>query len=186
MIIEQTADYQTIQLTASEMMLGAQVGVMRQVQNVKKKRRNSYGAAPKIGWQIHIEGALGECAVAKLFSVYWSGYIGNLNAGDVGAMEVRTRSNHKYELIIHPKDKDGVPFIHVTGRNGRYRIHGWIYAEQGKHKEYWKDPAGDRPAFFVPYEKLNPIESIIERLQSWPELFGNGGQNGKTRQKEST
>lgn len=145
-----------VDLTPWEMMLAAQCGVMRQVENVKLKRSAAYGAGSLNDWQLHIEGCLGEYALAKYLGVFWDGK-GKVRAPDVGHVDVRTRSRHDYELIIHESDPDDRAFWLVTGGNGQYRVHGWTYGSEGKKPEYWKDPAKGRPAFFVPHSALNMV-----------------------------
>ena len=149
-----------IKLTFSEMLIAAQVGVMRQVQNMKYKRHNAHGTSGN-DWQIHIEGCLGECAVAKYLGLYWAGALGDLRAGDVNDLQVRTRSSHSYDLILHKSDSDVAKFILATGKNGSYILHGWILGSKGKLPQYWNDPAGGRPAYFFPKEKLNDIDTLI-------------------------
>ena len=142
-----------VNLTSWEMLLAAQAGVMRQVENLKIGRSAAHGAGDKNDWQLHIEGALGEYALAKHLGIFWDGK-GKLRAPDVGEMDVRTRSEHSYDLILHESDPDDRIFWLVTGKNGDYAIRGKIVGRDGKRPEYWKDPAGGRPAYFVPPSKL--------------------------------
>jgi hypothetical protein len=141
-----------IKLTPWEMLLAAQAGIMRQVDNLHKKRQAYYGAGTVNDWQLHVEGCLGEYALAKYLGVNWSGQ--GFRGGDVGAFEVRTRSKDYYELILHPDDHDEKHYWLLCGCNGTYTIKGWILGRDGKRKDYWKDPAGGRPAFFVPQSAL--------------------------------
>ena len=150
-----------VSLTPSEMMQAAHVGIMRQVQNLKCDRRPAYGAGDDNDWQYHIEGALGEFAFAKLAGIFWNGNLGQLDLSDVANYEVRTRSRSHYDLILHPKDDDTKVFILLTGRNGRYRVHGWIRGADGKRDVYWRDPAKGRPAFFVPQSALNGMDTLL-------------------------
>lgn len=143
-----------VSLTPAEILSAAHTGIMRQTQNLKRNRKPAYGATNATDWQWHVEGALGECAVAKALGLYWTGNLGNLRATDVGRYQVRTRSRHDYDLILHPEDPDDDVYFLVTGLNGRYRIHGWILGRDGKRDEYWSDPAGGRPAYFVPQAAL--------------------------------
>lgn len=150
-----------IKLTAHELYMAATVGVMRQVQNIARDRHQAYGADHNSDWQKHVEGALGEYAVAKYLDKSWNGNIGDLRASDVGSFQVRMTPLENGRLILHPKDNDEDFFIHVSGKNGTYRLHGWIRAGDGKKPEYWEDPSkANRPAFFVPLSKLNPIEQL--------------------------
>jgi hypothetical protein len=144
-------------------MLGAQVGIMRQVQNLKRGAKSTYGQDGSNLWQLHIEGALAEMAVSKYLDYYWWGRVGNYNASDVSqSIEVRHSANHKHRLILHDRDNDNSPFILVTGGIGQYILQGWIMGKDGKQPQYYKDPTGNnRPAYFVPREVLKPIEALL-------------------------
>ena len=146
-----------VELTPYEMLVAAQIGVMRQVQNLKEKRLDAYGAQTDRGWQLHIEGAMGECAVAKHLGIFWNGSIGNLQDTDVGNIQVRTTAHPNGRLILHPKDDPKDFYVLVIGENGGYRIVGGIYGELGKRDEYWTDPGTGRPAYFVPRERLEVL-----------------------------
>ena len=144
-----------VSLSASEMMSAALAGVMRQVENCVRSRPPRFGAGIANDWQLHIEGCLGEYALAKFLGVFWPGK-GKLRAADVGDMDVRTRSRDNYELILHESDPDDRVFWLVCGSNGKYAVKGWITGQDGKRREFWKDPAGGRPAYFVPHYALRP------------------------------
>lgn len=150
----------TIRLTPAELKLAAQMGCMRQISNLYKDRRDAYGCPLTIGWQVHIEGCAGELAVAKHLNLFWNGNFENLNADDVGRFQVRTADSHNRRLILHDKDQDDRIFILVTGMSPSFLIQGWIRAADGKQSRYWTDPAGGRPAYFVPKGDLNPMSEI--------------------------
>ena len=134
---------------------------MRQVMNLTDGRTDAHGAAPDAsGWGLHIVGACGEMAVAKLLNKYWNGALGNLKADDVSMVQVRTRTKHTYDLIVHPSDPDDKMFVLVTGLPPKFRVHGWIVGGFAKTDKYWKDPAGGRPAFFVPKSDLAPMTDL--------------------------
>jgi hypothetical protein len=144
------------------MMIAALVGVMRQVSALKNGRADAYGSDGKKDWQYHIEGCLGEYALARHLGLFWDGKIGDLSPGDVGKIECRTRSEDWHDLILHDTDKDPdtATFFLLTGRNGSYEIRGTILGSEGKQRRFWKDPAGKkdparkRPAYFVPQSEL--------------------------------
>lgn len=142
-----------IKLLSWEILIAAHAGCMRQVENLRSQRVPAYGAGKLADWQLHIEGVLGEYALSKYLNIRWEGK-GKLRAPDVGPVDVRTRSKHNYELILHKEDEDDRQFWLLTGTNGEYIVHGYILGSDGKREEYWKDPAGGRPAYFVPQDKL--------------------------------
>lgn len=150
-----------IQLTPSEMFMAAQVGVMRQVENVKAGRVPAHGCGDANNWQIHCEGAMGECALAKALGIYWTGK-GRLRAPDVGEVDVRTTEIPSGRLILHKEDPDDRAFYLLIGVNGRYEVKRWCYGREGKKDEFWEDPTGKgRWAYFVPQSELRRI--AIER-----------------------
>jgi hypothetical protein len=148
-----------IRLSEAEMLTAAIVGARRQAENLAKGRLDAHGARKANGWQLHIEGACGEMAFAKYADRYWTGNLGDLDADDVGRWQVRTRSEHSFDLILHRTDPDDRAFVLVTGTAPVYVIRGWIMGRDGKREEYWSDPARNRPAFFVPQAALHPMEA---------------------------
>jgi hypothetical protein len=149
-----------IKLTPAETRLAAEMGVTRQLMNLFKKRPDAYGCDKSVGWQVHIEGCCGELVVAKYLGIYWNGNFEKLKADDVGHFQVRTRSEHAWDMLLHDRDPDDRPFILVTGTAPEYLIHGWMYARDGKKEKFWKDPARGRPAYFVPKPYLEPMETL--------------------------
>lgn len=147
-------DKPVVALAPWEILIAAHAGCMRQVENLKLRRAPGYGVSSTMDWQINIEGILGEFALSKYLGVRWEGK-GKLRAPDVGEVDVRTRSRHHYDLILHDEDPDDRVFWLLTGINGTYTVHGCIRAIDGKRREYWRDPAGGRPAYFVPQSALH-------------------------------
>lgn len=141
-------------LAPHEMLLAANVGVMRQVQNLRKGRKDSYGFQG-LGWEVHILGACAELAVAKLTGTFWNGALGNLSADDVGELQVRYTDKPNGRLIVHPKDQDDKKFVLVRGAPPKMLVVGWMYGRDAKKKEYWDDPTWqNRPAYFVDNDDL--------------------------------
>lgn len=145
-----------ITLAPSEILMAAQVGLMRQVQNLKRRVKEKYGAHPSQDWQLNIEGALGEYALAKYLGLHWGG-CGDYGSPDVGGIfDCRTSWRDDAALRLHEKDPDDRAFFLLTGVNGVYTVRGWMYARDGKKEEFWSDPTGkNRPAFFVPQHLLH-------------------------------
>jgi len=146
-----------IKLTPAEMLIAAQVGIQRQVQNLKNGAKPAYGAGRDNDWQLNIEGALGEMALAKFLGVYWDGK-GEMRDPDVGNVDVRTTPKPNNRLILHTADPDDRRFYLLTGYNGEYIVRGSIMGWEGKHDKYWTDPGTGRPAYFVPQQALKAPE----------------------------
>ena len=142
------------------MTQAALVGVMRQITNLRDGRRDAHGASLSTGWQIHIEGACAEYAVAKHLGVFWNGNMGNLKADDVGPFQVRSTEHANGRLILHEGDPSDKLYVLVTGRCPSYVIQGWIKGEDGQNPKYWTDPSTGRPAFFVTTADLKPMSDF--------------------------
>jgi hypothetical protein len=134
--------------------------------NISKGVRDKYGAPnTNQGWELHIAGCLGEVATAKYLNLFWCGSLGDYSAKDVGGLvQVRTRQRSDYELPLHPPDSDSDPFVLCFVRPPIVELKGWILGSEGKLPEYWKDPAGNRPAFFVPHDKLRPMPDLVTHI----------------------
>lgn len=146
-----------VTLSPDEMRFATQVACARQIENLHKERPDAHGAVADRGWQVHIEGALGEMAFAKWRNRFWSGSLGDLRAADVGPVQIRTTVKHTNCLLLHKEDPDDAPFVLVTGAGPTFVLRGWIYGREGKRPEFWRDPVGGRPAFFVPQRALRPM-----------------------------
>lgn len=149
-----------ISLKWHEVLMAAQIGVVRQVQSLKKGLRDKHGHEGA-GWNLHLEGCCGELAVAKALNQFWDGSVNSFKVGgDVGGLHVRTRSKHSYELIVRDDDPDDAAFVLVTGTCPEYRVRGWILGGDAKRSEWRQTHGGREAAWFVPHENLHPIECL--------------------------
>lgn len=146
-------------LTTREFTFAAGVGVRRQIENLAKGRQDSYGADPANGWNLHVEGACAEAALAKALNRWWSGNLGDLTAADVGPIQVRSTWREQGRLPVHPGDPDDDAFVLAIGSAPSFAFPGWIRGALAKQARYWCDPTGaGRPAYFVPQSDLLPME----------------------------
>jgi hypothetical protein len=162
-----------VTLTWSEMSLASIVAVRRRLESMRDNHAPKYGASHRSApWDMEIFSAQGELTIAKYLNLYWSGINGIIKAVDVGGeegAEVRTRSKHWYELILHPEDADERPHVLVTTEAPpAFCLVGWIYGNAGKREQYWDDPAGNRAAFFVPHCDLRPMAELKQTIGSLP------------------
>jgi hypothetical protein len=150
----------TIILNASEILMVATSGVYQNLYNWDKKAKPRYGAGRNNDWQYTIEGMLGHYAFCKFMGVFFDANMGNYKAVDVAwKYQIRT-SPHPY-LVLHPPDNDNDIFVSVYGVNGRYKIAGWIYGNEGKIVENWADLfKNGRPAYWVRHDKLRSMSTL--------------------------
>lgn len=151
----------SVELTPPECLLAANVGLMRRLQAITGRRLPSYGYDNADPWQADIEGACGECVVAKYLRVFWNGSIGDLDAADVGRVQVRTTRFDDGCLIVRLTDPSDSVFVLVVGQAPTYRIAGWIHATEAKRDEWFTDKGNGRVgAYFVPQGVLRPTSEL--------------------------
>jgi len=153
-----------VRLAWYEQHFAAQVGVLRHTLALKEGRADSAGLSRDAdGWSLHIEGAMGEMSYAKATNRYWNGSVNTFKRdGDVGRIQVRTRSQPTYELIVRPDDRDDDEFVLVRGRSGEYHVVGRIEGRHAKRPEWLKTHGNRSPAYFVPDWALAPIEGVSD------------------------
>jgi hypothetical protein len=155
-----TANKVEVVLEWYELAIAAQVGLSRQMRAMQMKRPDKHGLDPEKGWSVHIEGAAGEMALAKHKRVYWDGSVDVFkSAGDVGDIQVRTRSKSWYELLVRKDDRDEDIFVLVTGLAPNFAIVGWAYGHEAKLIPA-KDHGGREPAHFMPQGNLRDIDTL--------------------------
>tara|TARA_R110002126_G_scaffold232283_3_gene376747 strand:+ start:151 stop:603 length:453 start_codon:yes stop_codon:yes gene_type:complete len=145
-----------IKLTNAEIIETAMSGVLRRMQRLKSGYAYAHGLKRGNDWQLMIEGCLTERAVAKHLRLHWGG-CGQINDVDVDTVEVRSTPYKKGKLIVHKSDADNSKFYLVTGIDGDYVIHGWIWGRDAKNEKYWGELQPGRPSYNVPQNMLNSL-----------------------------
>jgi hypothetical protein len=151
-----------VTLDRAAVFWAAEIGVTRHLEALLAARPDAYGYdAARDGWGDHIEGACGELAVAQLLGWTWEATINTFKVGgDVGDVQVRTRSRHYYDLLIRPDARPTDCYVLVTGRCPRYRVHGWIRAGDAMRPEWLHTYGGRPPAYFGPATALSPLAAL--------------------------
>lgn len=144
-----------------EISRAALVGVSRNVEALRKGYQQRLKGKDE-SWERHVLGALGECAFAKATNRYWSGSVNTFKAADIGGnIQIRTRSQHSYDLIVRDDDHDEDVFVLVTGGPQEFTIHGWMQAADAKKPRFKSNYGGYGEAFFVPQSALRPIDPLV-------------------------
>lgn len=155
-----------IDLTLPEFLNAAITAAMRQHESVSSGRKDNHGLSKdKGGINLHFEGASGEIAAAKALGVYFSSHVGSFKDADLGEItQVRTRSEHHWELIVRKNDNPDHVFVLVTGTSPSFYVRGWMKGQEAKDRKYLANHGGREPAYFIPTEDLHPIEEFFESL----------------------
>jgi hypothetical protein len=147
-----------INLSASEMMLAAQAGVMRTVENLVRGAQGAHGSAVD-DWSMSIEGALAEWAASKALGIHWPGK-GKMRGSDAGSLQIRSTKNPNGCLALHESDKDGDTFVLMVGSGMEWQPKGWIPAHRGKQQQFWRTDIRS-PCFMVPQSELNDMAEFV-------------------------
>jgi hypothetical protein len=127
------------------------------------KGRNGGAATGAMALTIHLLGAAGEMAVASYLGLkdcLYQETEAKRGSCDLPGIDVKTRSRHSYDLIVQNNESPEKKFVLVTIQDKKTVIHGWIRGKDAMKKEYWSDPAGGRPAYFVPKTALMPMSAL--------------------------
>jgi len=142
-----------VHLNEPELLIAGLEGVRRTISQLGRPGRRDYDGCR---WCISIDGNAAEMAVAKVIDRYWTPTtVDQRHGGDVGGLEIRSTQRSDGSLILHPDDPNDREFVLVTGRAPDLTIVGTISAENGKRREFWREPPVVRHgAFFVPQAAL--------------------------------
>ena len=139
----------------------------RQAINEKKglKGRNGGPANGDKALFFHKLGAAGELAIAdylQLREFLYQEAEARRGSCDIPPnIDVKTRSRHHYDLICQLDEKPGKILVLVTIQNKITLLHGWIRSEDAMNEQWRKDPAGGRPAYFVPQFALSSMNTLL-------------------------
>lgn len=152
-------------LSNAECRAAALVGIERRLTALANQTHEVYGKAHDgLYWEVDVEAAAGELAVAKAMGVFWSAADSAAEdraGGDLGTMggrvtQVRHTKRLNGSLICHPRDHDDHVFILVVGAMPRFKVVGWLHGADAKNEQWWRTDR-PRPAFFVPQHALAPF-----------------------------
>ena len=153
--------------TDEEREMARAEGFRRQAVNEAQGLRGRNGGAWKgsKALDIHLLGAAGEVAVASYLGLkehLFKETEAKRGSADLpGGIDVKTRSKTAYDLIVQKNEPPEKKYVLVTIQNKTTLIHGWIHGERAMQEKFWADPAGGRPAYFVPKEHLHPIDTLV-------------------------
>ncbi len=141
-------------------------------QQCRKSRNNGGEKAEKgeLALRYHMLGAAGEMAVAVMLGMEDELYQeteAQRGSFDLPPnIDIKARSRHYYDLIVQLDESPDKILVLVTIENRITLIHGWIRASDAMKEQWKKDPAGGRPAYFVPKENLYPLNCLKKCLNS--------------------
>ena len=128
------------------------------------KGRNGGPADGSKALLFHQLGAAGELAVADFLHLrrfLYQETEAKRNSSDLPPnIDIKTRSRHSYDLICQLDERPGKILVLVTIQNKTTLLHGWMKSEDAMKEQWEKDPAGGRPAYFVPSCELHSLVDL--------------------------
>lgn len=155
----------TVILSLAEIAAAAVTGVSRRLKSVQRLKDRNDRIQGGNCWEIDIEGACAEAAVAKYLGLYWDHSIGRYHGqgGDVGEYQVRHTSLSDGHLLLRPVDPPEPIYILVRGVAPRFEIAGWITGEYAKHPSRCCNPNNAGECYLTPWDSLWDPEILRER-----------------------
>jgi hypothetical protein len=152
--------------TEEERRIAMEEGMRRQRVNEAKglRGRNKGAWRGDKALEIHLLGAAGEMAVASYLGLkehLFKESEAKRGSDDLPGIDVKTRSKHKYDLIVQRNENPEKKFVLVTIEEQKTLIHGWCRGHEAMQEQYWADPARGRPAYFVCKEALHSIDTLL-------------------------
>lgn len=146
-------------LTPIEMRLTGELGLSRRITSLSKAMNDK-----QIGgqaWDIDINGAMGEYALAKILKIPWEPTLNTFKVPDVGDLHVRTTTFQTGRLIIRPGDPYGI-YVLIIANAPIFRAAGWVNYHTGQFPlEYWTRPSKSGPeCWAIPQEYLVSISEL--------------------------
>lgn len=151
--------------TDEERRIAMDEGMRRQRVNEEKglRGRNKGAWRGDKALEIHLLGAAGEVAVASYLGLkehLFKETEARRGSDDLPGIDVKTRSKHKYDLIVQRNENPEKKFVLVTIEDKTTLIHGWCWGKEAMDEKYWADPARGRPAYFVAKDRLRAIDTL--------------------------
>jgi hypothetical protein len=141
------------------------VGLKRNVSSTIQAHRLKHGIKKEDCWFVHVEGACGECAVAKHLGIYWDLSVDKFKVPDVGFVHVRTTKHDNGRLIIRKDDLPG-PYVLLTGMAPKLNLRGWFRSEDVR-EEMLTNFGNDREKVYgITQDKLYPINTLISSYKN--------------------
>jgi len=166
-----------VTLNQEELAYATSVGKLRQDEAVKAHRTASYDFKGD-ELAIHVMGACGELAVAKVLELDWSAPVNTFKSGgDVGKLQVRTSKKmrvsgqKKSRMIIRHDDSSDDLFVFAWQEDeNNYEVVGYIKGADAKQEKwFWAKPSNGRsPAYFVSDIHLRDIKELMQLFSAPP------------------
>jgi hypothetical protein len=143
------------------------VGTLRRMAAIElgRKSTNNCVVDNQRALAMDIMGARAEAAgYLALKPIKWHCYVDKdvRDLPDLGDfIDVKGIEREHHSLVVQSTGKPHWAYLLVDGsRHPDYSMVGWLWGSEVMQDRFWRDPAGDRPAYFVPRAELRPFEEL--------------------------
>ena len=147
------------------------VAAVRQGTAFLKQRLNANGLIGSFDQllTVHRKGARCEAA-GKLYlnPIRWHALAEKIKGlPDLGDfIDVKGCERETDRLILQRDGLDDFAYLQVFNRHPDYLIGKWVWGFEGKQEQFWDDPKGGRPAYFVtPWRDPEELVAEVRRRQ---------------------
>lgn len=150
-----------IDLEWHEVLSCATIGVQRRIESQRKglKDRPGFQLVNEV-WDLDINGACGELAVAKALGMYWPASINSFHKPDLEGIQVRLSRSERPYLIVQKNESPEDKFVLVTGTVPHFRVIGWAFGRQVKNPLHLTSFQGRPEVYALPLSQLTPIMEL--------------------------
>jgi hypothetical protein len=149
-----------VTLDPAEALMASYVGCRRRVASLARGCQDRHGYDGKNAWQIDIEGALAELAVAKALDLHWGGTVNAWKRADLGRnYQIRTTVYPAGKLIVRALDAIDDVYILVVQINPlTFKVVGQINGLEARQTQWWTRPDPQRPGCWaIPQSALSEV-----------------------------
>lgn len=145
-----------IELRPEEWYIGAYVGFRRHAHSLYRRNARALSGDSRDGWDMHIQGAMAEMALAKYLGRFWAlAREPDRTGGDVGpGIDVKWSRRADARLLVQRDDATDATYWLVTGGPPMFAVRGCITGGYAKQDKWWCEPVPGRPCFAVPQGEL--------------------------------
>lgn len=150
-----------IKLSVMEVKVAALISVERLCSNMSKGKTMGHGYDKQDEWEVGVQGAGAEVAVAKFLNVAYCGHCDVYHSiPDIGVC-TEVRWTRLQSLIVRPIDEIKSNYIVVTGRVPEMNIIGWMSGAEAKQDRYLTDFGNsNRPKCYgIPFKDLHHMNT---------------------------
>jgi hypothetical protein len=107
----------------------------------------------------HLQGALGEQALAKFLDVDYGFMPFDRANYDVAGYEVRSTRRQTGRLLTHHDDKPALYVLAIIEADNIIRLHGWRHLKEINTPKHW-DSTLPHPCYATPQTELWPMDML--------------------------